>query len=198
MAIAKKKAAKKSAAKKSAKKSVKKAAPKAAKAGTSKTASAGASGMPALGGKAPGFKCADETGKVISLGDFAGKPVVLYFYPKDDTPGCTVEACDFRDSLKRLKAAGVTVLGVSRDSETSHQKFKIKHGLNFPLLADVDGKVCGAYGAWQEKSLYGRKFMGIVRCTFLIDSSGKIAGLWPKVKVAGHVDEVLEAIGQLG
>ena len=142
--------------------------------------------MPALGGKAPGFKCADETGKVISLGDFAGNPVVLYFYPKDDTPGCTVEACDFRDSLKRLKSAGVTVLGVSRDSETSHQKFKIKHGLNFPLLADVDGKVCEAYGAWQEKSLYGRKFMGIVRCTFLIDSNGKIAGLWPKVKVAGQ------------
>jgi peroxiredoxin Q/BCP len=198
MATAKKKTVKKKTAKKTSKKPAKKAAPKAVKVSASKSASVVASGMPAIGGKAPAFKCADETGKVISLSKFAGKPVVLYFYPKDDTPGCTVEACDFRDSLQRLKAAGVTVLGVSRDSGVSHQKFKTKHGLNFPLLADVDGKVCEAYGAWQEKSLYGRKFMGIVRCTFLIDSSGKIAALWPKVKVAGHVDEVLEAIGQLG
>jgi len=206
MATAKKKTAKKKTAKKTtkktaakpARKSAKKTAPEAAQASASKSASSGATGMPALGAQAPAFKCADESGKLILLGDFSGKPVVLYFYPKDDTPGCTVEACDFRDSWKRLQAAGVTVLGVSRDSGASHQKFKTKHGLNFPLLSDGDGKVCESYGAWQEKSLYGRKFMGIVRCTFLIDSSGKIAALWPKVKVAGHVDEVLEAIGQLG
>jgi peroxiredoxin Q/BCP len=146
------------------------------------------------GDKAPAFKLADETGKPVSLSDFKGKQVVLYFYPKDSTPGCTTEACDFRDNLNRIAKTGAVVLGVSADSSESHRKFKEKQGLNFPLLSDPDKKAIEAYGVWQEKSLYGRKFMGIVRSTFIIDGKGSIAKVFPKVKVAGHVDEVLEAL----
>jgi peroxiredoxin Q/BCP len=146
------------------------------------------------GDKAPAFQLESDEGTKIALKDLKGKAVVLYFYPKDLTPGCTQEACDFRDSSARLKKAGAVVLGVSRDSVESHRKFAGKHELNFPLLSDPDGKVCEAYGVWQEKSLYGRKFMGIVRTTFVISPEGRIARLFPKVKVNGHVDEVLEAL----
>jgi peroxiredoxin Q/BCP len=149
---------------------------------------------PQAGDKAPALKLPDENGKAVSLADFKGKKVVLYFYPKDATPGCTTEACDFRDNLNRLTKAGAVVLGISADSEASHKKFKEKQGLNFPLLSDPDRKAIEAYGVWQEKSLYGRRFMGIVRSTFIIDETGRIAKVFPKVKVGGHVDEVLAAL----
>ena len=152
--------------------------------------------MLTVGDKAPDFSGADENGKKISLKDFKGSKVVLYFYPKDNTTGCTAEACDFRDSYSRLKKKGVVLLGVSPDSEKSHQNFKAKYDLPFPLIADIDKTISNAYGVWQEKSMYGRKYMGIVRSTFIIDEKGKIAAVFPKVKVAGHVDEVLEALGK--
>lgn len=135
------------------------------------------------GDKAPSFSL---------LKEHKGKAVVLYFYPKDMTPGCTQEACDFRDEYSAIKRAGAVVLGVSKDSEASHVKFKQKYSLPFPLVADVDGKICEAYGVWQEKSLYGRKYMGIVRATFVIGPNGKIAKIYPKVKVKGHVEQILE------
>jgi peroxiredoxin Q/BCP len=150
--------------------------------------------MPDVGDKAPAFTLEDQSGKTVKLSDFKGKKVVLYFYPKDDTPGCTREACSFRDEHSALQKAGAVVLGVSPDSEASHAKFAGKYKLNFPLLADPDHAVSEKYGAWGEKSLYGRKFVGIQRSTFLIDGSGKVARVWPKVKVDGHVDQVLEAI----
>jgi thioredoxin-dependent peroxiredoxin len=146
------------------------------------------------GDKAPAFSLRDEAGRLVSLKDFAGKTLVLYFYPKDSTPGCTQESCDFRDNLNRLKAAGAAVAGVSADSVESHKRFKEKQGLNFPLLSDPDHKALDAYGVWAEKSLYGRKFMGIVRTTFVIDGKGVIRKVFPKVSVKGHVDEVLAAL----
>jgi peroxiredoxin Q/BCP len=146
------------------------------------------------GSKAPAFSLKDQAGNAVKLGDFAGKQVVLYFYPKDNTPGCTTEACDFRDQHSKLQKAGAIVLGVSPDSDKSHQKFIDKFSLPFPLLVDTDHSVAEKYGAWGEKSLYGRKFMGIIRSTFLIGADGKVKKVWPKVKVAGHVDEVLEAV----
>ena len=133
----------------------------------------------------------------MPLSDFKGKAVVLYFYPKDDTPGCTQEACDFRDEYSALKKAGAVVLGVSPDDAKSHGKFAGKFKLPFPLLADTDHSVALAYGAWAEKSMYGRKYMGIVRSTFLIGPDGAVARVWPKVKVKGHVEEVREALGAL-
>ena len=150
-----------------------------------------------VGDKAPVFTLEDQSGKTVKLSDFKGKTVVLYFYPKDDTPGCTREACAFRDEQSALKKAGAVVLGVSPDSGASHAKFAGKYKLSFPLLADTDHAVSEKYGAWGEKSLYGRKFMGITRSTFLIDASGKVARVWPKVKVDGHVDQVLEAIREI-
>ena len=147
---------------------------------------------PEIGTAIPSLSLLSDSGEKVSLKDFRGKTLVLYFYPKDDTPGCTREACDFRDSLKELKARGVVVLGVSKDSVESHLKFKTKYKLNFPLLADGEGKLCEAMGVWQEKLNYGKKYMGIVRTTFLIDASGKIAKIYPKVKVDGHVDRILE------
>lgn len=163
-----------------------------------KTAPAPKEKIPAAGlqpgDKAPAFKLTDENGKPVTLADFKGKKVVLYFYPKDATPGCTTEACDFRDNLNRIAKTGAVVLGVSADSAESHRKFKEKQGLNFPLLSDPDRKSIEAYGVWQEKSLYGRKFMGIVRSTFIIDGNGSITKVFPKVKVAGHVEEVLAAL----
>jgi len=150
-----------------------------------------------VGDKAPAFTLEDQSGKTVKLSDFKGKTVVLYFYPKDDTPGCTREACAFRDEQSALKKAGAVVLGVSPDSGASHAKFAGKYKLSFPLLADTDHAVSEKYGAWGEKSLYGRKFMGITRSTFLIDASGKVARVWPKVKVDGHVDQVLEAIREI-
>ncbi|MEO6095257.1 MAG: thioredoxin-dependent thiol peroxidase [Fibrobacteria bacterium] len=152
---------------------------------------------PKIGSKAPAIKLQDDSGKSISLSDFKGKPVILYFYPKDSTPGCTTESCDFRDNLNRFVKSGAVVLGLSADTVESHRKFKEKQGLNFPLLSDPDHKALEAYGVWQEKSLYGRKFMGIVRTTFIIDGDGKIAQIFPKVKVSGHVDAVFTALTAL-
>ena len=149
------------------------------------------------GKKAPAFSLKNQSGQPVKLADFAGRVVVLYFYPKDDTPGCTTEACDFRDQHRALEKAGAVVLGVSPDTEQRHAKFAGKHGLPFTLLADTEHVVAEKYGAWGEKSLYGRKFMGIIRSTFLIGADGKVAKVWPKVKVAGHVDEVLAAVKAL-
>jgi peroxiredoxin Q/BCP len=151
----------------------------------------------AIGQSAPSFKLADDSGKILSLSDFSGRFLILYFYPKDSTPGCTQESCDFRDNLNRLTTAGAAVVGLSADSVASHKKFKEKYGLNFPLLSDPDHKALEAYGVWQEKSLYGRKFMGIVRSTFVMDGKGIIRAIFPKVSVAGHVDEVLAAVNAL-
>lgn len=147
-----------------------------------------------VGDKAPDFAAVDETGKTVRLGDFKGKSVVLYFYPKDMTPGCTTEACSFRDNYSKIKKKGAVVLGVSKDSSASHVKFKDKYGLPFPLLSDEDLKVIKAYGAWGERSMYGRKFMGIIRTTVVVGTDGKIKALFPKVKVAGHTDEVLAVL----
>jgi thioredoxin-dependent peroxiredoxin len=147
-----------------------------------------------VGQPAPDFTVKDGAGNTVRLSDLRGKKVVLYFYPKDATPGCTQEACDLRDRYDRLQAAGAVLLGVSPDSEKSHQKFAAKFELPFPLLADTDNTVSTAYGVWKEKSMYGRSYMGIERTTFLIDENGKIARIWPKVKVAGHGDEVLAGL----
>ncbi|MBZ4375846.1 thioredoxin-dependent thiol peroxidase [Corallococcus sp. AS-1-6] len=150
--------------------------------------------MPQAGDKAPGFSLPDQSGATVSLSQFKGRHVVLYFYPKDATPGCTTEACDFRDEHSALVKAGAVVLGVSPDSVASHQKFATKQGLPFSLLADPDHALADAYGVWGEKSLYGRKFMGLIRATFLIGPDAKVVRVWPKVKVAGHVAEVLAAL----
>ena len=120
--------------------------------------------------------------------------MILYFYPKDMTPGCTTEACDFQESISKLKRNGAVVIGVSKDSVERHVKFKEKYSLKFPLIADEDGKICEKYGVWQKKKLYGKEFMGIVRSTFLIGENGKLLKVWPKVKVKGHVAEVLDAV----
>jgi peroxiredoxin Q/BCP len=153
--------------------------------------------MPEVGDRAPAFTLPDQSGEPVKLSDFKGKAVVLYFYPKDDTPGCTREACSFRDEHSALVKAGAVVLGVSPDSTASHQKFAGKFKLPFPLLADTDHTVSEKYGAWGAKSLYGRKFMGITRSTFLIGKDGNVARVWPKVKVDGHVDEVQKALAEL-
>ncbi len=150
--------------------------------------------MPKHGDKAPEFTATTDGGETIKLKDLRGKRVVLYFYPKDDTPGCTQEACDFRDSITTFRRRGVVVLGVSPDSVKSHEKFKAKFDLPFPLLADEDHAIAEAYGVWQEKSMYGRKYMGIVRSTFVIDEKGKIAKVHEKVKVKGHVNQLLGAV----
>ena len=134
------------------------------------------------------------SGKKLKLSELRGKPVVLYFYPKDDTSGCTAEACGFRDQLPDFSKVMAQVIGVSKDSVERHDKFKKKYGLNFPLVSDADGKICAKYGTWIEKSLYGRKYMGIDRATFLIDKTGTVAKVWRKVKVPGHVEDVLQAV----
>ena len=143
------------------------------------------------GDKAPDFTATADGGETVKLKDLRGKKVVLYFYPKDNTPGCTQEACDFRDSIARFRRKGVVVLGVSPDSVRSHEKFKTKFDLPFALLADEDREIAEAYGVWREKSMYGRKYMGIVRSTFVINEKGKIAEVHEKVKVKGHVDQLL-------
>jgi len=145
------------------------------------------------GKKAPAFALKDQSGKTHRLSDYVGRPVVLYFYPKDDTPGCTQESCDFEARLPTFKRSKAIVLGVSILDEKSKAKFAAKHGLTFPLLADADHAVADKYGVWQEKSRYGRKYMGIVRTTYLIDETGKVARRWDNVKVTGHADEVLAA-----
>ncbi len=145
------------------------------------------------GDKAPAFSGPADGGGTISLKDFRGKKLVLYFYPKDMTPGCTTEAEGFRDALPAFKKAGTEIVGVSKDSVKRHDNFKAKHDLPFALLSDEDGIVCEDYGVWQLKKNYGREYMGIVRSTFLIDEKGRIAQVWDKVRVKGHVDAVLEA-----
>jgi peroxiredoxin Q/BCP len=149
------------------------------------------------GKKAPAFSLKDQHGKTQRLTDYAGRPVILYFYPKDDTPGCTKEACDFRDNLPRFKTSKAAVLGVSILDEASKARFADKYDLNFPLLVDEDHEVAEKYGVWQKKSLYGRSFMGNVRTTFLIDREGRIAKRWDNVKVNGHAEAVLEAVNAL-
>ncbi len=151
--------------------------------------------MIAEGQKAPDFSLPASDGGTVSLSQFRGKKnVVLYFYPKDDTPGCTTEACSFRDHLADFDSVDAVVLGVSRDDVDSHRKFSQKYSLPFPLLADTDGTVTEAYGVWQEKNMYGKKTWGIVRSTFIIDRDGVVRKVFPKVKVDGHTDEVLEFI----
>ncbi len=147
------------------------------------------------GAKAPAFSLPDQDGNTVKLAALKGKSVVLFFYPKDNTPGCTAEACAFRDDFAKLKKKGAVLLGVSPDSAASHQKFIAKFSLPFPLLVDADHAVAEKYGAWGEKSLYGRKYLGIIRSTFLIGADGKLLKAWPKVKVAGHNEEVLAALG---
>lgn len=147
-----------------------------------------------VGKPAPEFTLVADDGRKVSLKDFRGKKVVLYFYPKDDTPGCTVEACAFRDTLPDVSSKGAIVLGVSRDDTASHVRFKEKYRLNFPLLSDPDAKVHTMYGAWGEKTLYGKTAMGVIRSTVLVDEQGRVAKHWPRVKPDGHAAEVLEAL----
>jgi peroxiredoxin Q/BCP len=149
------------------------------------------------GKKAPDFKLPTDGGGAVALKDLRGKAVILYFYPKDNTSGCTAEACGFRDALPKFSRAKAEVIGISRDSVKSHDKFKDKYKLPFRLAADEEGKVCESYGTWVEKSLYGRKYMGIERATFLIDAEGVVRNVWRKVKVPGHVEQVLEAVKAL-
>jgi peroxiredoxin Q/BCP len=153
--------------------------------------------QPEAGDKAPAFSMTRDGGGTISLDGLKGKTVVLYFYPKDDTPGCTTEAIDFSRLKPEFAKAGAEVIGVSRDTVAKHEKFAAKHKLGVALGADEDGAVTEAYGVWQEKSLYGRKYMGIQRATFLIDGSGVVRRVWPKVSVKGHADEVLAAVKAL-
>ena len=149
------------------------------------------------GSKAPAFSLKDQEGHTHKLSDYDGRPLVLYFYPKDDTPGCTAEACAFRDNLPRFKPGKAAILGVSILDENSKAKFAEKYDLNFPLLADADHEVAEKYGAWQERSMYGKKYMGVARVTYLIGPAGKVLRRWDKVKVEGHAEEVLEAINTM-
>lgn len=139
---------------------------------------------------APDFKLPSDGGGEVTLSALRGQKVVLYFYPKDDTPGCTTESCGFRDALPDFQKLNTVVIGISKCSVKSHDRFKVKYALNFPLVSDADGAVCEAYGTWVEKSMYGKKYMGIERSTFLIDENGKVAALWRKVSVTEHVEEV--------
>jgi thioredoxin-dependent peroxiredoxin len=150
-----------------------------------------------VGEVAPDFTMPTDGGGTVTLSVLRGKAVVLYFYPKDDTTGCTAEACGFRDAFPDYGKTGATVIGISRDSVASHDRFKKKHGLPFILASDSDGKVTERYGVWVEKSMYGRKYMGVERSTFLVDKSGVVRGVWHKVKVSGHVADVLKAAQSL-
>ena len=147
-----------------------------------------------VGDKAPDFSLPDATGKIHSLKDFKGKKLVLYFYPKDDTPGCTKESCSFRDNFARVKSKGAEIVGMSADSVKSHAKFAEKYNLPFTLLSDETKDTIMAYGVWQEKSFMGKKYMGIVRTTFIIDEQGKIAHIFEKVKVDNHTEVILEKL----
>jgi len=149
------------------------------------------------GDKAPSFKLKNQNDKTVSLSDLKGKPVVLYFYPKDDTSGCTKEACNFRDEFPKFKKSKAEIIGVSADSVESHKNFAEKYKLPFNLLSDEKKEIIEKYGVWQEKSMYGRKYMGIVRTTFIIDQSGKIRKIFPKVKVKEHNKEVMETLKEL-
>jgi peroxiredoxin Q/BCP len=206
----KKSATKKSATKKSATKKSAGRASSSAKAASTKKAStkkppaktSSANSLVAVGATAPEFTLPDAGGKPVSLSMLKGKPVVVYFYPKDDTSGCTAEACDFRDNLQQFRKLGCTVIGISPDSVKSHAKFAAKYKLTVTLLADEPDAagvpaVCTAYGVWQEKSMYGRAYMGVVRTTYVIAADGKVARRFDKVSVTGHVDEVLSAVKSL-
>jgi peroxiredoxin Q/BCP len=149
------------------------------------------------GSPAPDFTLPRDGGETVSLSALKGGPVVLYFYPRDDTPGCTTEANDFTAMLPEFQAAGATVIGVSKDTVAKHEKFISKHDLGVILVSDAEGDLCERYGTWVEKNMYGKKSMGIQRATFLIDAGGSVARVWPKVKVAGHAAEVLEAVKAL-
>ena len=149
------------------------------------------------GQKAPAFTLSDQHGKAHRLSEYAGRPVILYFYPKDDTPGCTKESCAFQDNLPKFKSSKAAVLGVSILDEASKAKFATKFDLNFPLLADPDHAVAEKYGVWQERSMYGRTYMGVARVTYLIGPDGKVVQRWDKVKVEGHADEVLAAVNNM-
>ncbi|MEX0759719.1 MAG: thioredoxin-dependent thiol peroxidase [Tistlia sp.] len=146
-----------------------------------------------VGQQAPDFSMPTDGGGSVSLGDLKGRPVVLYFYPKDDTPGCTKQACGFNEALPDFSGVDAKVIGVSRDPVKKHDRFKEKYGLKFHLASDADGKASEAYGTWVERSIYGRKYMGMERATFLIDREGVVRGVWRKVKVPGHVEDVLKA-----
>ena len=150
--------------------------------------------MLSVGKAAPAFTLDTDTGERLALKDLKGRPVVLYFYPKDDTSGCTIEACEFRDAFPRFKGAKAAILGVSPDSVASHQKFKAKYRLPFTLLADPDHEVAEKYGVWRKKSMYGRSYMGIARTTVIIDKDGKVAKVFEKVKPKGHAEEVEQAL----
>jgi peroxiredoxin Q/BCP len=150
------------------------------------------------GRKAPAFSLKDQNGKTHTLSEYAGRPVILYFYPKDDTPGCTKEACAFQDHLPKFGKSKAVVLGVSVLDEASKAKFAAKYSLTFPLLADPDHAVIEQYGAWQEKSMYGKKYMGVARLTYLIGPDGKVVRRWDGVKVDGHAEDVLAAVASLG
>lgn len=199
-----KKPTSKKAAKKSVKKSIKKSAAtkplkssqKVLKKSATKSVKVLA-GMPVVGEMAPDFELKSDTSGIVSLSRYSGKNIVLYFYPKDDTPGCTVEACSFQENKNRLMGAGAVVIGVSPDSIESHAKFRKKYGFDFVLAADEDHKVAEAYGVWVEKNMYGKKKMGVQRATFLIDAKGRIAYVWPKVSVEGHTQAVLEQLNVL-
>lgn len=200
-----KKAAKKATAKKPAKKAAKKAIKLAAKPVAKKPAAkpaAKAAGLIEVGSPAPAFSAVNAAGKTVSLASLKGKPFVLYFYPADDTPGCTVEACAFRDNRPKFAKLGCEVLGVSPDSADSHKAFDAKYKLGLTLLADVPGKdgvppVAAAFGVWQEKNMYGKKYMGIVRTTYVVAKDGTVAARFDRVKVEGHADEVLAAVSAL-
>ena len=150
------------------------------------------------GDKAPSFTLQDQDGTKVSLRDFAGDTVVVYFYPADDTPGCTKEACQFNDNLRAFSRAGVAVLGISPDDAATHRAFRQKYGLRFPLLSDVDHKVMARYGAWGEKTLYGKKSVGVIRSTFLVGPDGKVRRAWYHVKADGHAEKVLAEAAQAG
>jgi len=150
-----------------------------------------------VGDQAPAFELQDQDGATHSLKDYQGRWLVLYFYPKDDTPGCTKEACGFRDASDGLAALDAAVIGVSADDAAAHRKFAQKYELNFPLLVDPEKSVLEGYGAWTEKQMYGKRYMGVARITYLIDPDGRIAQVWPKVKAEGHADEVRAALEAL-
>ena len=150
-----------------------------------------------IGDKAPDFTIATDGGGTFCLSEMVGHNVIIYFYPKDDTPGCTKEACEFRDSLPDFSNSSSKIIGISKDTVAKHDKFKSKYDLPFTLGADLEGDVCEVYGTWVEKSMYGRQYMGIERATFLVDKEGVLQGIWRKVKVKGHVEEVLGAVQNL-
>ncbi|MFM8284121.1 MAG: thioredoxin-dependent thiol peroxidase [Planctomycetaceae bacterium] len=164
---------------------------------TAKPAAATGDGWPIVGRPAPDFELPSHDGTPLALRSLRGKPVVLYFYPKDDTPGCTVEACGFRDAQARFAKAGAVVLGVSPDGPASHARFRAKHRLPFTLLADEEHEVASRYGAWRAKSMYGRSFMGVARSTFIIGRDGRLVRVFATVKPAGHADEVLAALAEM-